>query len=522
IKLRGYRIELGEIDTALEAHPGVAHAVTTVRGDGADKRLVAYVVARSGAPAPAPSALRAHLLDEVPSYMVPSAFVTLESLPLTPSGKVDHAALPAPDDARPDVAASFVAPRTETERRVAALFAELLGVEQVGVDDSFFELGGSSLAAVRLVKRMRDTIGAEVSLRAFYAAPTVAHVAALVDGAPAEPSRATADGPEAAAGGRDAVDDGRAREPVLAGGVVREDAPARARHGSNGAHAASNGTPAHSGGAPAPGARVEMPPSIVPLKPSGTRPPLFLAHPSGGSVFTYFGLVRHVDPDQPLYGIEAAGLEGDAEPLDRMERMAARYVEAIRTLQPDGPYLVGGWSVGASIALEIALQLRAQGCDVPLVAAIDGAGPTPGPRPGVGYLLWAFAQDFAGVTGTAPPALPDDLDRLEVDAVMDALRRNGNAPPDVDVAFLRNRFRVFAATVRAEFAYLPPPYDGHVGLVRAQETPDVASNWRRYVASVDERVVPGNHYTMWSADNAAAIARALDELVRAAAVPVPG
>ncbi|NOK39811.1 AMP-binding protein, partial [Corallococcus exercitus] len=150
VKVRGLRIELGEIESALEQHPGVRQAVVVAREDAAgDKRLVAYVACRSGAEAVDVSALRARLHEKLPEYMVPSAFVVLEALPLTPSGKVDRKALPAPE--APVSTAEYVAPRNPTEEKLAALWAQVLRVPRVGATDHFFELGGHSLLATQLV-----------------------------------------------------------------------------------------------------------------------------------------------------------------------------------------------------------------------------------------------------------------------------------------------------------------------------------------------------------------------------------
>ncbi|MFJ4585679.1 condensation domain-containing protein, partial [Streptomyces echinatus] len=172
VKVRGFRIELGEIETALTGQESVAQAAVVVREDRpGDRRVVAYVVPASGAVAD-PSALRRQLAQALPDYMVPSAVVVLDALPLTPSGKVDRRALPAPTlDVSPS---GHAAPRTPQEEILCGIFAEVLGVGQVGVDDSFFDLGGHSLLATRLVSRVRSVLDVELSVRAVFEAPTVA------------------------------------------------------------------------------------------------------------------------------------------------------------------------------------------------------------------------------------------------------------------------------------------------------------------------------------------------------------
>ncbi|NOK38896.1 amino acid adenylation domain-containing protein, partial [Corallococcus exercitus] len=195
VKVRGFRIEPGEIEAALKASPGVEEAGVVVREDvPGDKRLVAYVVG----PQVDPGELRAELTARLPPHMVPSAFVKLERLPLTPSGKVDRKALPAPDmQTGPD---TYVAPREGWESLVAELWAPLLRVPRVGAHDHFFELGGHSLLATRVVSRLRDVLQQEVPLRLLLEAPTVARFAerleALKKGGPGTPVPPIVAGPQ--------------------------------------------------------------------------------------------------------------------------------------------------------------------------------------------------------------------------------------------------------------------------------------------------------------------------------------
>jgi aryl carrier-like protein len=198
VKIRGFRIELGEIEAALLSIPGIAQCTVQARGEEGAKQLVAYLVADTDtdtsakadsdgvtdadasaivsveAAIPEPSILKSTLSSTLPDYMVPSAFVVLESLPLTPNGKLDVRALPAPEvtggsDYRP--------PETEHEHLVAGLFTELTGATRVGLDDSFFALGGHSLLAMRLISQLRARTGLELALRTLFEQPTVAGLA---------------------------------------------------------------------------------------------------------------------------------------------------------------------------------------------------------------------------------------------------------------------------------------------------------------------------------------------------------
>ncbi|HEX2091396.1 MAG TPA: amino acid adenylation domain-containing protein, partial [Longimicrobiaceae bacterium] len=180
VKVRGFRIEPGEVEAVLRRHPHVGHAVVVVREDiPGDRRLTGYVVAANGTP-PVPSDLRSYLGERLPDYMVPGAFVVLDRLPLTPTGKVDRRALPAPEGA---VEGAYVAPRTPAEELLAGIWGELLAVGRVGVHDGFFDLGGHSLLATRVVSRVREAFGIELPLRALFEAPTVAGLAGRVEDA---------------------------------------------------------------------------------------------------------------------------------------------------------------------------------------------------------------------------------------------------------------------------------------------------------------------------------------------------
>ncbi|AFZ23808.1 amino acid adenylation enzyme/thioester reductase family protein [Cylindrospermum stagnale PCC 7417] len=178
VKVRGFRIELGEIEGLLVQHPGVQETVVIVREDTpGDQRLIAYVVAVRGV-TPAPNELRSYLKEQLPEYMIPSVFVLLNALPLTTNGKVDRQALPAPNQS--DIAQlgkTFVAPHTPVEEMLAGVWAQILGIQQVGINDNFFELGGHSLLATQVISQVRKAFGVELTLRYLFKSPTVAGLA---------------------------------------------------------------------------------------------------------------------------------------------------------------------------------------------------------------------------------------------------------------------------------------------------------------------------------------------------------
>ncbi len=184
VKIRGFRIELGEIEAVLGQQPTVRDAVVMVREDEpGDKRLVAYVVAAQDEAAPTDSELRSFLKEKLPEYMVPSAYVVLDEIPLTVNGKVDRRALPAPDEARPELEGVYVAPRTAVEEAVAGIWAEVLKVDRVGVHDNFFELGGHSLLATQVISRVRKSLQVELPLRSLFEFPTAATLSERVEAA---------------------------------------------------------------------------------------------------------------------------------------------------------------------------------------------------------------------------------------------------------------------------------------------------------------------------------------------------
>ena len=181
VKVRGFRVEPGEVEAVLAAHRGVRAAVVAASGQGDDHRLVAYLVPADPAEGiPPVSELRAFLQQRLPDFMIPAAFTELAALPLTVNGKLDRAALPSPDDSRPELAGGYVAALTPAEELVAGIWAQVLGVDRVGVGDSFFDLGGHSLLATQVISRVRRVFGVEIPLAALFDQPTVARLAAVI------------------------------------------------------------------------------------------------------------------------------------------------------------------------------------------------------------------------------------------------------------------------------------------------------------------------------------------------------
>jgi len=181
VKIRGFRIELGEIETVLRAHPQIQDVLVMAREDQpGEKRLVAYLIAR-GQPVPTVCELREFLLKKLPEYMVPATFVALSSFPLTPNGKIDRKALLAPNATTTLQDESGPAADTPVEKIVAGLWKSLLGLERLGRQSNFFDLGGHSLLVTQLVARIRDAFGIELPLRSVFESPTLADLSATIE-----------------------------------------------------------------------------------------------------------------------------------------------------------------------------------------------------------------------------------------------------------------------------------------------------------------------------------------------------
>jgi non-ribosomal peptide synthetase component F len=180
IKVRGFRVNIGEVEATITAHPEIRQATVVANEDGfGDARVVAYFVAKSDSP-PATSTLRQFLAKTLPDYMIPSCFVALNELPLTAAGKVDRRALPDPGKSRPPLDIVFVAPRNEVEQRVAEIWERVLGIEAIGMNDNFFDLGGHSLSASRVITRVVQTFQLELSIKDLFASPNVAAMAKVI------------------------------------------------------------------------------------------------------------------------------------------------------------------------------------------------------------------------------------------------------------------------------------------------------------------------------------------------------
>ncbi len=811
VKVRGFRIELGEVEEALREHPDVREAAVMVRSETGDERLVAYLVPEPGTAAATltVSALRAALAERLPEFMVPSAFVTLDAMPSTPTGKLDKKALPAPDSARPDLAGAYIPPKTPLERFLAEAWQDVLGVDRAGLDDSFFDLGGNSIQGATLINRLEATLGQHVYVTALFDTRNLGELAtylavqydervselfgeeslppealdamrrrrestrrvdderlgqlrALIEPLAPFPRESAEKNPRAVfvlspprsgstllrvmlAGhpslfappelellpfntlgdrkrafsdrysfwlegvlravmelrGCDA-DEARAMmeererreqpvrdfyremqgwigdrilvdktpsyaldpaileraeedfdeplylhllrhpyggilsfeearleqlffrydhdferrelaeliwtashqnivsfldgvpaerqmrvhfeqmvgdpEPVMRGvaaflgldyqPAMIEPYQERQRRMTDGIHeqakmlgdvkfhthkkidssAAERWRDVYTedflgdvtrelaiglgydelertGPADAAGASATsgLPPCLTALRPGDADvPPLFLIHAVFGDTYFFRFLAAGLAPGRPVYGLRALGMEAGEEPLRSIEAMAARYVDSIRSIRPEGPYHLVGSSMGGVIAYEMARRLRAAGQEVALLGFLDTGAPGEAPTPddasaGKRFEMEALHHLLGG-------ADPDSVARLEtmesrderLSHILTTARAAGALPASFDLARLRRLMDIVNANGRAMTEYRPEPYDGELLHVRAATTAErmerpQESGWSALAGHVTVEIAPGDHMSIHFPPHAEGLARRLEE-----------
>jgi aspartate racemase len=306
VKICGFSADLEQIEALLNQHQAIAQALVIAHEVSySNKQLVAYIVPQPGQ-TPINDDLQAFLSQKVPHYLLPLDFIRLESLPVNPNGQVNRAALPKPDVIKQKSAATFLAPRNHIEKQLTKIWQELLGIEQIGIEDNFFALGGNSLMAVRLFTEIEKTYAQHLPLSILLQKPTIAELAQIFE---------------------------------------QQESPSAWQ-------------------------------SLVMIQPGVTsKTPLFCIHAIWGNVLFYQKLARYLDPQQPFYALQAQGLDGQQAPLTSLSEMASRYVQEIQKVQSEGPYLLGGFSLGGLLALEVAQQLQTQGHEVKLLAIFDTVAP---------------------------------------------------------------------------------------------------------------------------------------------------
>jgi thioesterase domain-containing protein/acyl carrier protein len=374
---------------------------------------------------PAPSELRRFLSGKLPDYMVPGALIVLDSLPLTSNGKVDRKALPEA------VASDLVSledsaqPKDALELQLTGIWESVLGIRPIGRQQNFFDLGGHSILAVRLMHRIEQSLQRKLPITMLLQAPTIADFTTL---------------------------------------LRQEDwAPSWS--------------------------------SLVPIQPRGPKLPFFCVHGIGGTVLRFRELAAYMGEDRPFYGLQAKGLNGGQACPTAIEEMAADYVREIQTVQPEGPYCLGGYSFGGMVALEMAQQLRSQGQEIALLALLDTF-------PGKPMSSWELVIKLLQMPRRERIAY--SFSRLQRFSRYLQRRLTKQLPPDL--------LAVRKACHLAESRYLPGVYPGRVVVFRPstrslRSIDDATAGWSSWAAGgVEIYEIAGSHHDMFFQPNVSILA----------------
>jgi thioesterase domain-containing protein/acyl carrier protein len=401
------------------------------------------------------AALRRRLRDDLPEYAIPARLQLVDALPMTATGKVDRRRLETTELPSPTGDAEPVAPVDATQASLASIWREELGLEDLGVRDDFFALGGTSLQAVQIMARIEEQFGRDLTPSVLLEAPSVERLAELID--------------------RDEFDE--------TGSLA------------------------------------------VALKPGGSRPPLFCFPGIGGEPIIYKAFVRHLEADQPCYGLQTPGLVGRQRPPDRIANHVGPQLAAIRRIQPKGPYFLAGYSFGSTVAFAAAQRLRAEGERVAVLALIDGSAPGyPKLLPRLSafhrrldhWLGWALKENQRGRPSTL---IFQSLKTLGRDLECRLLEFVGR--PLTRVQRTRRHKR---AAVRARGRYRPVPIDAPTLLIRSSpRTPeriferDALRGWGPFVTqAIEVRDAPGVHLDLMDEPDVAFVVTAINEALAAA------
>ena len=471
VKVRGFRIELGEVEAALGSLDQVSRcAVLAPEATQGHRQLVAFVEP-TDPQAVTGVVLRRALEGAVPDYLVPDRFVVLESLPVSPNGKIHRRALRALD-VQGAGGEGYVPPRTDTEARLARIWAEVLGLDRVGVHDNFFDVGGDSILSIRVVSRARAA-GLSLTARGLFENQTIARLADAL-------------------GGTDA-----------AGGV-------------------------------ADGQGWSSPPAV--RMRAGDATPFFCVHPLWGGVDGLANLAQCLDPARPFVALRARGVEVGEEPLRSVEEMARHYNAALRRLQRGGPYLIGGWSFGGAVAYEMSRQLLDAGERVAALVMLDfrfagwGGGDAIGRRDPF-FDLADLLRDYTELVQGSTVEVEETAEQLrtigleaatrEVAGRLTAMGLDVGEPAAIEM--VRRGVAISEAHHHAAYSYEVRPLPVSLTLIRPDEGPvvepigsDEGRTFDALVRTVDVRAVPGGHVSMMRDPHVAEVGRVLGEVLERA------
>ena len=430
VKVRGYRIELESIERALLELPAITGARVLVTHSDSDPALHAFVVS-TALTADSEVALKNALRASLVEVAVPQTIVVLTRFPMTPNGKVDERAMLAQLAVKTaKVAPSSTDVLTHAEERIIALWSQFLERTSIGVHDDFFDLGGSSLLAVKMLSSLSAELDTTLPVELLMRNPTSRRFAEAVEEKVARPE-----------------------EPL-----------------------------------------------VVKVHESGARPPFWMLHPVGGHVLFIRRFAKLLGTDQPLFGIQAQGLDGIQRPIDDMGEMAELYIQHMKEHQPEGPYYFGGPSFGGRIAYEIAQRLRARGETVAMLAMLDTWAPGFPKRHRFDRWLLEKIPQYLGEWRTK--LLRRVFTRvLRLEKFGHAHYKALDEPHSVRAHLGASIRNVIEANERASRNYKTKPYSGKITLLRASILPnwrgvdfsDTTNGWSQFAESVDVRPVNCRH-----------------------------
>ena len=502
VKIRGNRVELGEVEARLLEFPEVSQAAVVAHGtDSGAKTLVAFVSPVNGH-APDQAELSDFLRSKVPAYMIPSAFVVLDKLPINANGKIDRRSLPVPKTTPLDARAESeleVRELTPTETTLAQHWKELLRVSEVGLDDHFFSLGGHSLLGMRLFSRIQKSWDISLPLATLYKAPTVRQLARVIDETlkPESPALPPVNGNNGSL-----AKVGPSEEPERRSFEI----------------------------ASAPSSSSSLAATTIAIQPKGDHRPVFAVHGGDGGILFYCNLADRLGEERPFYAFEAPALTaGGPIPDESVETTATRYVTELRKVQSEGPYLLCGYSFGGVIAYEMANQLSSEGEEIAFLGLIDTENPAARTRKYSVAERVAFnwnkrSAEDAGVMerlGKLSKRVGSGIAyRLWFEMEGAAAR---SLPPSKNTGWLRQA-QIRLSYERAMNNYVPKPFDGKLTFFRAEKGNDKFElsedyGWGHLVSrGVDIFDVPGNHVTIFDKANIDGFAERFQEAISAVTV----
>lgn len=456
VKLRGQRIELSEVESVLCRHATVDVSTVTVHEDElGNKILVGYCV-----PAPGklldPASLRRWCLSHLPGYMAPSWIITIDGLPLTKSGKVDHRSLPHPSANRLEFAQEYSAPRTDAERFIAEIWANLLGKDRVGIHDNFFDLGGHSLLAVQFVRRLAEKHGIDLPLRVLFAKQSIAELSTHIT---------------------------QGSEFVDSWGKNHHFAP------------------------------------ILTLRENGERTPLFCIHTAIGMSWSFTSLMPHLK-DRPLYAVQSPALTDiDRLPIS-IKDAAASYLDRVKSIQPHGPYLFLGRSFGGLVAYEMAVLLEQAGERVDLVGLLDSLPVEADfvPSPDLTDAFEQEALRILLREGLPSQPAPSPAERLDLTTVIDKVRMGDGLMHEWSTDLINRLYEMCIEYMGQTVRYQPSEYHGQILFFAAtadDNRPSTAAKteaWSRFGPDVVVAELDCRHSQVLSPGPSTAISAVLNRL----------